>query len=316
MRRAAALALALAAGVGCGRRSPTSAAKPHDASIDAAPRGPRATTVALDSVQVELHGRADHVIDARALGRSLARCLIESGAPVVALAEQAPPGQVVRHLELVLEIGVQEPQAAGDELAVTIDAASHWTDDALAPAPTASITGAATPRPARRPDVDPVDAATAAVVMELEPRLCIELTTRVQVWADDDLRTALAATDPAAARWALEVAADRDPPTDGAARVALINAIAPHLAGDPDVRDAAIDALVATHDPHAVAPLTAITDVDDEAALIRIIAAVARLGGDDARDYLQVMTSHHDRAVAFAARKALAALGPAPAPAP
>lgn len=300
---AGAVVLALA---GCGRKT-SSSDRPRDAGpIDAAE--PRATTAILDAVQVELHGRAEKVIDPRALGRSLARCLIESGAPVSALAEQAPPGEVVRHLALTIGVAVHEPEAGRAELGATVDATGRWRDDATAAAPTASLTGTATPRTDAPPDVDPADAAVAAVVLDLEPRVCAELAARLQLWAADDLRAGLTGGDEAQVRWALALAASRPPPADEVARVGLIGAIAPHLGGAPAVRDAAIGALIAIHDARAVAALTAITDVGDEDALVRIIEAVARLGGDDARDYLEVMTSHRDARVARAAKAGLASL--------
>ena len=293
---------------GCGRKHAKVAAAANDAGPGAATSEPRAELVVLDTVEVELHGRAEQVIDPRALGRSIARCLIESGAPVAALASQAPPGRVTRHLALTVVVTVHEPNDDRPVLGVTLDAMGRWADDGLAAAPTASLTGAATPRPPGTTKTDPVEAATAAVVLDLEPRVCAELSARITTWGADDLAPALAATDPGQVRWALPVAVDRPPADEPATRAKLIDAIAPHLGGDPPVRDAAIAALVATHDPRAVAPLTSITDVGDEAALVRIIQAVARLGGDDARDYLQVMTSHRDHAVARAARTALDAL--------
>lgn len=302
------LAIAVAS---CASKRPSAGGR-HDAGTDAAVAGPRPTMVVLDSVQVELHGRAERVIDPRALGRTLARCLIESGAPVAALADQAPPGRVLRHLVLTLAVTVHEPEPARSSLGVSLEAAGRWADDNDPVAPSASLTGAATPRTEVPAGVDPADAATAAVVLDLEPRLCVELTARLQVWSDDDLRPALAAADPSAIRWALQVAADRSPPTDELGRLELINALARHLGQDVLVRDAAIAALAATRDPRAVAPLTAITDVGDAGALVRIIGAVAELGGDDARDYLQVLTSHRDPSVARAARAGLATLAAAP----
>ena len=300
--------LVLLALAGCGRKQATDAGRVRDAALDAPAAGPRPTVAVLDSVQVELHGRVERVLDPRALGRSLARCLIEGGAPVEALAEQAPPDRVVRHLALTLAITVHEPTAEHASLGVSLDAAGRWRDDVLAAAPTVSLTGAATPRTDALPAADAADAAAAAVVLELEPRLCVELAARIQSWADDDLGPTLAAIDPAQVRWGLQLAAERPAPADELARVTLINAIAPHLGGDAPVRDAAIAALAASRDPRAVAALTAITDVGDETTLVRIIDAVARLGGDDARDYLQVMVSHRDRAVARAARAGLASM--------
>ena len=305
--RAGALVASALIAIGCGRRA-AGPAPGKDAAVDAAVAPPRATIAVLDNVAVELHGRAERVIDPRALGRSVARCLIESGAPLVALAEQAPADEVARHLALTVDVAVHEPDAGQVELGVTIDAASRWRDDPVAPAPTAILTGAATPRTGAPADVDAADAAVAAVVLELEPRVCTELGVALGIWATEDLRPALAAADPDQVRWALQVLAGRPPGQAELERVALINAIAPHLGDAPPVRDAAIAALAATGDPRAVAPLTAITDVGDEATLVRIIEAVARLGGDDARDYLQVLTSHRDGKVARAARFGLAAL--------
>ena len=236
---AAALALAL---LGCGKKSPAPAARHEDAAAPAVV-APRATTAILDSVQVELHGRAERVIDPRALGRALARCLIESGAPVAALAEQAPAGEVVRHLGLTLDVAVHEPDAERADLGATVDVAGRWQDDARAPAPAASLTGAATPRTDAPADVDPLDAAVAAVVLDLEPRVCAELVARLQLWAADAVTPGLTG-DAAQVRWALALVAERRPPADPAVRWTLIGAIARHLGDLPIERDAAIAALV------------------------------------------------------------------------
>jgi hypothetical protein len=309
---------AVVAGAGCGRRSPPAAGHARDARSSDVPgeagdaataaTAARAPTAVLDSVQVELHGRVEHVLDGRGLGRSFARCLIESGAPVVALAEQALPGEVVRHLALVVDVTAHDPARGQPDLGVSLDAIGHWVDAPQAPAPSATLTGAATPRRGSHPDVDPIDAAAAAVTIELEPRLCELQTTRLTIWATDDLRPALGSSDPSLVRWALTVAAERGPGDDAVARAALIEAIGGTLSGEPDVLDAAIAALVALGDRRAVNRLTAIADLGDDVTLVRIIDAVTRLGGDDARDFLQVMTSHHDADVARAARLGLAAL--------
>lgn len=306
MSRRVALALALAL-VGCRSRT----RRPVDAAVDAAPPPPRATTALLDSVAVELHGRVERVIDSRALGRGLARCLIESGAPVAALAEQVAVGEVARHLALTVVVTAHEPGPEQPSLGVTLDAAGRWPDAPEAPPPAVSLTGLATPRPASG-GVDPADAAAAAVVIELEPRLCAELAGRLTLWAADDLRPGLTSGDPGVVRWTLELASQRAPLVDPVDRLALVAAIAPHLGDEPTVRDAAITAMAATGDAHGVAPLAAITMLDDEPTLLRIIAAVARLGGDDARDYLQVMVSHRDPTVSEAARVGLASLALAP----
>lgn len=58
-------------------------------------------------------------------------------------------------------------------------------------------------------------------------------------------------------------------------------------------RDAAIGALLSLRDPRAVGPLTRLAEFGDHALMRRMIDAVATLGGDEALDYLEFVSSGH-----------------------
>lgn len=65
---------------------------------------------------------------------------------------------------------------------------------------------------------------------------------------------------------------------------------------------------MALADPTAVPALTDLTDLADRTALTTIVEAVIAIGGDDARDYLGVMSSHRDPTIAQHAKEGLARL--------
>jgi hypothetical protein len=63
---------------------------------------------------------------------------------------------------------------------------------------------------------------------------------------------------------------------------------------DHDLRDAAIGALGAIGDVRAVRPLTEVAQFRDIAELPKILDALARIGGDEARAYLEFVASGHE----------------------
>lgn len=290
-----ALTAALAAGAACRGSSPpgrdagpAAAAAPRTA--DAAELGVSraAETVVLDEVEVRLRGAAEPALDANGLGRTVARCLIDAGR-AVALERQVPPGHAPRPARLRIEIAA-EPPAKGSRVTVVMDTQLTWLGGD-GPAPSAIASGDATPVGGN------VDTAIIAVTQQLQDAVCTDLGARLALWSTDDLRPALVATaDPGLTLWALHLVAHRGPAPD------LLDAVLPSLDRDPPLRDAAIAALVALGDPRAVAPLTATADLNDRPGLIRLIEAARTLGGDDARDFLDVMASHRDPAIAALAR--------------
>lgn len=250
-------------------------------------------TIVLDEVEVRLRGAAESALASRELARELGRCVMD-GHSIVALAHQVPPGREPRHARMELEVTAQRA-GGGGKVAVVMDAQLSW-ERGEGPAPSATVTGDATPVGGN------VDTAVLAVVDQLRDGVCADLGARIRAWSADDLTSYLTGEDPASAHWALVLVADRGP-TPG-----LAPHVVPHLRGAAPLRDAAITALVALGDPVAVPALTDLTDLADRTALTTIVEAVIAIGGDDARDYLGVMASHRDPAIAQHAKDGLARL--------
>jgi hypothetical protein len=301
-----------AMGAGCKKKSAaTAAAAAADAAIAETGTGMGTgtdtgtgmvpQTIVLEEVEVRLHGAAEGALVSRELARELGRCLMD-GETIVALAQQVPPGREPRAARMQLEVAAQPPSRGEHKVTVVMDAQLVWVRGSD-PAPSATVTGDATPTGA-------VDTAVLAVVDRLRDGVCADLSTRIRVWAADDLVPYLRGDDLAAAHWALVLVAERGP-TPGVA-----DAVIPHLRGELPLRDAAITALVALRDPAAVPALTELTDLADKAALTTIVEAVIAIGGDDARDYLSVMSSHRDPTIAQHARDGLARLDKRAAPTP
>ena len=68
------------------------------------------------------------------------------------------------------------------------------------------------------------------------------------------------------------------------------------LLGSDDVlvRDGAIGALVALREPRAVKPLTALASFNDLDMMRRVIDAVGAIGGEEAREYLELVAGGHE----------------------
>jgi hypothetical protein len=250
-------------------------------------------TIVLDEVEVRLHGAAENALVSRELARELGRCIMD-GESIVALAHQVPPGREPRHARMQLEVAAQPPAGSG-KVTVVMDAQLAW-ENGDGPAPSATVTGEATPAGGH------VDTAVMAIANQLRDGVCADLGARIRAWTADDLSPYLTSPDPAAVHWALVLVAERGP-TPGLAPL-----VVPHLRGEEPIRDAAITALVALGDPVAVPALTDLTDLADRTALTTIVEAVIAIGGDDARDYLGVMASHRDPAIAQHAKEGLARL--------
>lgn len=267
------------------------AANAIDAAAAPASRAP--PTIVLEEVEVRLHGAAEPALAPRELARELGRCLMD-GETIVALPSQVPAGREPRPARMRVEVAAPVP-AGGHVMTVVMDAQVAWAhgDD---PAPAATVTGEATPGRGGH------DAAVLAVVDRLRDTVCADLGNRIRIWGADDLMPFVRGDDPGAAHFALVLLAHRGP-TPGA-----VEAVIPHLRGAPPLRDAAITALVALGDAAAVPALTELTDLADKTALTTIVEAVIAIGGDDARDYLSVMASHRDPAIAKHAREGIARL--------
>lgn len=263
----------------------------EDAAAAPVSRAPQ--TIVLDEVEVRLHGAADGALVSRELGREVARCLID-GRNLVALAQHVPVGREPRPARLRLEVAATPPARGERKVTVVMDAQLVW-ERGEDPAPSATVTGDATP-------AGRVDTAVLAVVDRLRAGVCADLGGRIRVWTADDLVPYLRGSDAAEAHWALVLIGHRGPAPG------VVDAVIPHLRGEPPLRDAAITALVALGDAEAVPALTELTDLADKTALTTIVEAVIAIGGDDARDYLSVMSSHRDPSIAQHAREGLARL--------
>lgn len=275
-------------------------AAPPPPPTDAAPASPRPEVIVLDEVEVQLRGAAETALVGRTLGRELARCLIEAG-HVIPLATQAPPDHQPRSARLRVEVAAEVHRVAKDcptpclQTAVVMNAQLGWTRGD-GPVPSATVSGDATP-------IDHhLDRSVIAVAQKLQEAVCADLGARIALWSTPDLLPTLTGRDAAAALWALELVAHR-PPAPG-----LMDAVVPWLDRGGPWRSAAITALVALRDPRAVPALTAIADVADRTSVATIVEAVTAIGGDDARDFLEVLASHSDQAVADHARDGLARL--------
>ncbi len=281
-----------------GDAAPTTVTEPAPAAVDPAPV---LETVVLDEVEVRLRGAAETALLGRELGRDLARCLVDGGR-LVPLPSQVPPGRSPRPARLRVEVAADCPAPCA-KIAVVMDAQLTWASGD-APAPAAIVIGDATPIGGI------VETAVVAVTLRLQEAVCADLGARITLWSTEDLRPALTGADPALALWALQLVASR-PPAPG-----LSDAVVPWLEREPSLRAAAITALAALRDPRAVPALTAIADVADRTALATVVEAVTTIGGADARDFLEVLASHRDPAVADHARAGLERLARRGDPAP
>jgi hypothetical protein len=111
---------------------------------------------------------------------------------------------------------------------------------------------------------------------------------------------ALGSDDPETRLAAVTAAAER---REGKAVTALIERL-----NDPDdaIRDRALGALVEIGDRRAVGPLTRQTRFRDLDGMRKVVDAVASLGGDEARSYLEFVASgHEEREIRDLAREAL-----------
>jgi HEAT repeat protein len=65
---------------------------------------------------------------------------------------------------------------------------------------------------------------------------------------------------------------------------------------DEQISDRAIGALVAIGDRAAVKPLTRLSSFQDTARMAKVLDAIGSLGGQEARDYLEFVSSGHEDA--------------------
>lgn len=173
--------------------------------------------------------------------------------------------------------------ARSDELSVDVEAVLIWDDagDELIPrqdvAVDRSFAGG-----------DPGPAMTALVTETVE-RAADGLIAkeRVRNGEPDVVAAAVASDEIDMARWALAVATERRVADAYGPAVALLGS------KERDLHRDAIEALVAIGDRRAVDPIAKSGAFTDHEMIGRIIDAVAKLGGGDARDYLDFIATGH-----------------------
>ncbi|MBK7073926.1 MAG: hypothetical protein IPH44_16650 [Myxococcales bacterium] len=291
-RGVAALATLMALAASCKKAAPARDAAATPPPVDAAPWV--TPSLVIDRVEVSLGTIPDAVVSSRELGRQLARCLIEAGDDVVALARQVPAGR--RPVPAAIALGFDAATTPdGADRVVTLTASVTWQAPVALPAPRFELA-------AQGPILDGrTDVATVAVIERLREEACRGLAAQIELLAADDLAPGLAADDPTLVQWTLALIAARRPPGLGAAVAAL-------LERPPPVGDAALAALVALGDPATVSALTAQVDLSDAARLGATLDAVIAIGGPDAEAFLQVLTAHRSPDVAARATAGLAEL--------
>jgi hypothetical protein len=276
MIRAALIALALA---GCSRshRSRTddgpSAVRDGAAPIDAPPMR---EIVILRQVEVDVVAPgAQHQAGKDAVVARLRRL----GPGVVDVPAGVPKGWAGRggtiHAVLTYDRG---GTAKAPSILMTAEVALDLDGDALG----AAARAAGEARVDASGEAATVDALAATLVDQVATELTAKLTLRAGTSAD--LVAAVNGDDPEAAAWALELGGERGDP-------ALKDAALEDLKGSVRARTAAIQYLVALGDPSTVPALTATVDFADRDQLAAIIEAVTAIGGQDARDFLDMLSA-------------------------
>ncbi len=102
-----------------------------------------------------------------------------------------------------------------------------------------------------------------------------------------DVISAVDSEEPEIASWALSVVGDRHLTEGFDSAVAALDASA------PEVRDAAIGALVALGDARAVQPLAQLANFSDHDQMRLAIESISAIGGSDALEYLEFVASGH-----------------------
>jgi HEAT repeats len=142
-----------------------------------------------------------------------------------------------------------------------------------------------------------LERAVGDVVKSLAARL------KLHLGAASDIDFALGGPDPDLRGEAIRVAAERKERACVPALIALLKD------DDATTRDRALGALVEIGDRRAVKPITEASKFADLGQLPKVIDALAALGGDEARAWLEfVQTGHQDPEVRELARSAIARL--------
>jgi len=279
MTRAAVVALTALVAAGCGRSRRPSPARdggaPPPVAIAPIDAAPVREVVILRQVKVDVVAPSGAHAPAK---DSMVARLSRLGDGAIATAADKPAGWGGRfgtlHATLTYDLG-GTPRAP--TVLMTVEAAidlGEMLGVAARAAGEQAITAAG--RAAA------VDELAATLLDQVATELTNKLTVRAGTAAE--LAATATDTDPELAAWALELGGERhDPGLRAAASAALHQA--------PRLRTAAIQYLVALGDPSAVSDLAASVDFGDPDELAAIIEAVTSLGGQEARDFLEMMAA-------------------------
>jgi len=276
MIRAALIALAIA---GCSRS--------HRSRTDDGPRAVRDAALAIDAPpmrelvilrQVEVDVVAPGAQHQAGKDAVVAR-LRQLGPGVVSAPASPPQGWAGRggtlHAVLTYDRG---GTAKAPTILMTAEVALDLDGDALG----AAARAAGEAKVDASGEAATVDDLAATLVDQVATELTAKLTLRAGTSAD--LLAAVHGDDPEAAAWALELGGERGDP-------ALKDFAIESLGTSVRARTAAIQYLVALGDPSTVPALTSTVDFADRDQLAAIIEAVTAIGGQDARDFLDMLSA-------------------------
>lgn len=258
--------------------------------------GPEATPLRLGEVTVRSEG-GDAAIDETALARQLRTRLAGSG-----LITTADAGDNLPVVRVAGRVATETVEAGGKGLCRAAVSLSITTRPNDAPgALNEEISAGGEEKFAVTPSTD-----RGAVAASLAERTAGDLL------ANFIQRTRLRTATPAEIHAAL-ISDAGTPLREEAIRQAGARHLADEaprllvLLDDPDeaTRDAALGALIALRDTRAVAKLTRDRSLADRHEMLKILDAIALIGGDEAADYLSfVADSHDDPDIRQAAREA------------
>jgi hypothetical protein len=297
-RSASALLALLLAGTSCGKKAEKKAEAPP-APIDAAARGFPAPsvvvpqTMVLRQVLLETNDPTKaYDLDSERLAKRLGASLVTSGW-VAARDSEVPDDHQARRVEALLNVSYDVTLPSADTtgtLVVAIEAILEFIDErgALQPRVALIVEQGLTVSGDAEVSTELNRLAQAALESVAESLVARERLRRAP---HEELLSVLSvgSEEVSTKIWALQLAADRG------LREAVPAGMKALAHEDPEVRAAAISALVSLGDPRAVSALSKDVDFKDYEELRVIMEAVSAIGGSDAVEFLEyVATGHPD----------------------
>jgi hypothetical protein len=286
MPRAALLLVAVAAAtalLACKR--PGAAPRPHLVQIDVRDRTADADRPAR--------------LDLAAVRDEIARLQREAGVFTVALGPAPPPPRAETFRQRV-DVEVEEDVRDGQGVArAALRVVIERVDAPPGATRLEAVGGGEKPYPLEAPDPG---AVFTGLVKRVVGDVMRGLLQRERLRQADPgaIVAALRSDDPETRLAAVNAAAERRERTAVPALIERLND------ADDTIRDRALGALVEIGDRRAVAPLTKQTKFRDLDGMRKVVDAVASLGGDEARSYLEfVATGHEELEIRELAREAL-----------